>query len=190
MKITREEIVNTAFALFREKGFDSVRLDEVCRACGITKPTFYHYVPSKEAILTEYYDQVCQGVMLRFANVYQMESYYRQFHLFYDMIIDSSLSLGPDLVGKMVALNLQRDRHSFETRSRMTEIAMYLIRNGQKAGEFLSPLDARDLYEDINFVFLGMELKWCVKKGSFDWKAEFRRISDAVLQAVPPSAVQ
>lgn len=121
-------------------------------------------------------------MMLRFANVYQMESYYEQFHLFYDMIIDSSLALGPDLVGKMVVLNLQTDRHSFEARDRLTEIAIYLIQKGQNAGEFQSGAEAKQLYDNINFVFLGMELKWCVKKGCYDWKTEFHRITDGILQ--------
>lgn len=181
-KITREEIVQTACALFQQKGFDAVSLDEVCRECGISKPTFYNYIPSKEAILTDYYDRVCQDIMLHFGSIYQMNTYYEQFCLFYDMIIDSSIQLGAALISKMLSLNLQKDAHSFETREHLTEIVIHLIEKGQRAGEFTADVSATDLYDAVNFVFLGLELKWAVKQGQIDWKGEFHRITDGLLQ--------
>ena len=181
-KTTKEAILNTACLLFREKGFDSTTLDEVCAACGITKPTFYKYLPSKETILTSFYDQVCQYILLNFADIYQMESYYDQFHHLYDMVIDSSLEIGPDLIGKMISLNLREDKNSFSAREQVTEIVILLIQRGQKNGEFRSEVDAKNLYDSINFIFLGLELKWCLKKGAIDWKADFRRLSDSLLQ--------
>ena len=181
VKITKKEILNTACSLFRERGFDSVSLDEVCRACGISKPTFYNYVDSKDAILTDYYDIVCQDIMMHFANVYEQDTYYKQFCKFYDIIIDSSIDLGPDLIGKMLSLNLQEDKNSFSTRDHLTEIVIPLIRKGQESGEFSSNIPAGELYDAVNFVFLGLELKWCMKKGAIDWKSEFHRITDAIL---------
>ena len=182
VKITKKEILNTACGLFRERGFDAVSLDEVCRACGISKPTFYNYVAGKDAILTDYYDIVCQDIMLHFANVYEQDTYYKQFCKFYDIIIDSSVDLGPDLIGKMLSLNIQEDKQSFYTRDHLTEIVIPLIRKGQESGEFTDRVAAKELYDAVNFVFLGLELKWCMKKGEVDWKAEFHRITDALLE--------
>ena len=181
VKITKKEILNTACGLFREKSFDSVSLDEVCRACGISKPTFYNYVDSKDAILTDYYDIVCQDIMMHFANVYEQNTYYQQFCTFYDIIIDSSLDLGPELVGKMLSLNLKDNKNSFSTRDHLTEIVIPLLRKGQEAGEFASAIQAEELYDAVNFVFLGLELKWCMRKGDLDWKSEFHRITDSLL---------
>ena len=55
-KTTREDILHVAYDCFKAKGFDEVSVDDICRKAGITKPTFYKYIDSKESILTSYYD--------------------------------------------------------------------------------------------------------------------------------------
>lgn len=180
------EILDTAIGLFREKGVEEVSVDQICHACGITKPTFYKYIPSKDDILTTYYDQVCDDVMLHFADVYQQDSYYDQFHLFYNMIIDSSLELGSAIVNYMMANNIRHHGRAFDRRERLTQIAIPLIRKGKDAGEFMNPASPEDLYDAVNFAFLGLETKWALRDGAIDWSGDFARVSDAILEAHAP----
>lgn len=93
-KTSVDVILTTAARLFHEQGFNDVSVDQICQECGITKPTFYRYIPTKDDILATYYDRVCDGIALRFSDVYQADSYLEQFDLFYGMVIDSSLELG------------------------------------------------------------------------------------------------
>ena len=53
-----ENIQNTALKLFIEKGMDQVSVSEICKAAGITKPTFYKYIDSKEKIILNYFQEV------------------------------------------------------------------------------------------------------------------------------------
>jgi AcrR family transcriptional regulator len=41
-------------ALFVERGFEAVTVDEICRAADVAKGTFFLHFPSKDALLTEY----------------------------------------------------------------------------------------------------------------------------------------
>src|SRR5262245_11480173 len=50
----RKRIADTALELLRNHGLDAATVDEICRRCEISQPTFYKYFPSKEAILTEH----------------------------------------------------------------------------------------------------------------------------------------
>jgi AcrR family transcriptional regulator len=50
----REQIVEVALALYRERGYEGTTVEEVCRQVEISQPTFYNYFPSKEAILAEH----------------------------------------------------------------------------------------------------------------------------------------
>lgn len=45
------EILNTACALFSEKGYDAVGVQEICEKTGITKPTLYYFFGSKKGLL-------------------------------------------------------------------------------------------------------------------------------------------
>lgn len=43
-------ILQTALALFSEKGYDATSVREICEAAGITKPTLYHFFGSKDGV--------------------------------------------------------------------------------------------------------------------------------------------
>jgi AcrR family transcriptional regulator len=49
----REELLNTAFKLFFEKGYDNTSVNAIIKVVGVTKGAFYHYFESKEDLLTE-----------------------------------------------------------------------------------------------------------------------------------------
>ncbi|MBD2867345.1 TetR/AcrR family transcriptional regulator [Paenibacillus arenilitoris] len=50
-KNTKEEIVRQAVALFKQKGYDQVTVEEIAHNSGIAKGTFFNYFPKKEHIL-------------------------------------------------------------------------------------------------------------------------------------------
>ncbi|TIV68348.1 MAG: TetR/AcrR family transcriptional regulator [Mesorhizobium sp.] len=50
-ELRREELLDHAQALFLTHGYDKASLNDVIAAAGISKGAFYHYFPSKEALL-------------------------------------------------------------------------------------------------------------------------------------------
>lgn len=57
--IKREAVLAAAVTMFNEKGFRATSLDDVAKSLGVTKPTVYQYVSSKEEIL---FDCVKRGL--------------------------------------------------------------------------------------------------------------------------------
>src|SRR5687768_513463 len=55
---TRQRIYAAALTLFRERGFDATTMRDIAAAAGMSLGAAYHYFPSKDAIVLEYYDQV------------------------------------------------------------------------------------------------------------------------------------
>ena len=51
--LKRDAVLRTAAQLFNEKGYAASTLDEVAERLGVSKPTVYYYVDSKDAILFE-----------------------------------------------------------------------------------------------------------------------------------------
>ncbi|MEF2966434.1 TetR/AcrR family transcriptional regulator [Paenibacillus sp. M1] len=49
----RKIIIETAVRLFAEKGYASLTVDDIAKASGMTKPSFYKYFPGKEDLLLE-----------------------------------------------------------------------------------------------------------------------------------------
>ncbi|MEM9727769.1 MAG: TetR/AcrR family transcriptional regulator [Myxococcota bacterium] len=49
---TRERLIVAAAELFHAKGYNAVGVQEVCRAAGANKGSFYHFFDSKESLMT------------------------------------------------------------------------------------------------------------------------------------------
>ncbi|MCU1594087.1 MAG: TetR family transcriptional regulator [Frankiales bacterium] len=52
-RLTRQQISDTATAMFLDRGFDDVRVADVAEACGISEKTVYNYFPTKESLLLD-----------------------------------------------------------------------------------------------------------------------------------------
>ena len=50
-EIRREELLGIAAKLFARAGYDATSVDDIIREAGLSKGAFYHYYPSKEALL-------------------------------------------------------------------------------------------------------------------------------------------
>ena len=48
---TKQKIVNTAWRLFYEQGYENTTVDEIVYESGTSKGSFYHYFESKDALL-------------------------------------------------------------------------------------------------------------------------------------------
>ena len=55
---TRTQILQTALALFRERGFDATTIRDIATAADLSPGAAYYYFPSKEAIVGAYYHYI------------------------------------------------------------------------------------------------------------------------------------
>lgn len=57
-RVGREQLLDHATALFRAKGYSATGIDEIVKACGVTKGSLYHHFESKEALALAAMDRV------------------------------------------------------------------------------------------------------------------------------------
>ena len=55
---TRRQILDTALALFRERGFDATTIRDIATGAGLSLGAAYYYFHSKEALVGAYYDYI------------------------------------------------------------------------------------------------------------------------------------
>jgi AcrR family transcriptional regulator len=49
----RGQIIETSMRLFRERGYENTRIDDIVELLEISQPTFFRYFPSKDAVLRD-----------------------------------------------------------------------------------------------------------------------------------------
>jgi AcrR family transcriptional regulator len=66
--IRKQKIVDTAAYLFQKKGYRSTTLDDVSRELNITKAALYHYVSSKDELLSIIYTHTIKNIFMAGTN--------------------------------------------------------------------------------------------------------------------------
>ncbi len=59
---TRRKLVEASIRLFSERGFNNVKIDDICSECGVAKGTFYHYFKTKYDIISEDNKEFCKNI--------------------------------------------------------------------------------------------------------------------------------
>lgn len=54
----RRAVLDAAVRAFSERGYRATSMADLARQVGLSKPALYHYVPSKEQLLVELYEEV------------------------------------------------------------------------------------------------------------------------------------
>lgn len=62
-EIRREEIIDTAAALFAKKGYAATGIAEICDAANMARSGLYYYIGSKEKLLVEIQNRVMQPML-------------------------------------------------------------------------------------------------------------------------------
>lgn len=166
--LTEEKIINIAYNLFIEKGYDNVTVNDICRACEITKTTFYYHLNSKEDIISHFYDSVTESLVSRIFDVISAENYWEQLMVCFETIILRSQYIGSDLSAQLLIMNIKDDKGTYDFNEDLTKMAVSLIEKAQKAGQIRNQSNAEQLYRASAYAFMGYETVWCIKKGSFD----------------------
>jgi AcrR family transcriptional regulator len=71
--IRKQKIIEVAATLFCKKGYQSTSLDDVAKQIGISKAAIYHYVSSKDDLLSIIYTQAFERVFQETYKIWRMD---------------------------------------------------------------------------------------------------------------------
>lgn len=66
-QLVRQEIARAAWLLFAERGYEDTTVDEIARAAGISRRSFFRYFSSKEDVVVGTSDALAEDVLAAFA---------------------------------------------------------------------------------------------------------------------------
>jgi AcrR family transcriptional regulator len=177
----KEEISAQAFKLFRKKGYEGTTVQDICDACGISKPTFYSRFASKGDLIVDFYDGVTERLNANLSSLVETTSAWKQLKICFGTLMDETEAVGVDVMSHMLIINLEQDRHSFDARDFLTRTMVAIIKRGQEMGEIANETPADELYETASHLFQGYLLMWSISKAKLDWRNKFMAGLEALL---------
>lgn len=181
----KDLIIKTAYDLFVEYGYNKVTVNDICKSCNITKPTFYYYLDSKEDIISTFYNEVTNDILNNIINIIDADNYWEQLMICFEILIDKCMSIGYDLVSQMYIINLKKDCHTYDFQDNLTKLAISIVSKAQDAGQIRNKSDSEMLYRSSAYAYLGTELKWCIKNGELDLKQRIRLTMENIYDVDP-----
>lgn len=179
---TKNTIMQIAIALFKEKGYANVSVNEIAEACDISKAGFYYHFKSKDELISEYYNHIYTQSQDDLLKLLTIKSDVEKLWALLLPAIDYTISNGPDILSQVFKTNLDCDKGTFSFEDdKLREVCAKLIREGQKSGEIKNNSNAESLFESICYKIIGIAVVWCIKDGSFDEKELIRKHFNTLL---------
>lgn len=143
--MTREEILEVAAQIFRQKGFHAASMQEIADAVNLRKASLYHHISSKQEILLDLLDMAMDYLIERTQAIFEQSSppqdrLCEAIHRYLEALTDY-----PDLANVLLLeyRSLEPELHERHQprRDQFEKLWRVLIQEGMDAGQF-NPGDA------------------------------------------------
>ncbi|HTQ62754.1 MAG TPA: TetR/AcrR family transcriptional regulator [Candidatus Solibacter sp.] len=161
----RQQIIDTSIRLFRKKGYENTRVEDIVQILEISQPTFFRYFPSKDAVLrevgrrgftcikehleTELSSEATTGERLR--RMYE--------RLACEVESDKPLWRAVVLSGAMDPVRSPEMRRPEET---AVSLLREILAEGQKRGELIKAFPVAHLAEFMEGLYTTVVRRWAV----------------------------
>ena len=172
---TKAAIMNNALRLFREKGYDSVSVEQITRAAGVAKGTFYTYFETKSDIIVEefwridrYYKEYASRNLRRYKSPADKLTAFTRAQMRYvrdEVGVDNLKIL---YVNQTLGSGGKREKVIVDPKRQWYRIIEGLMAEGQADGSLRSDIEASELAQVFNRSIRSVFLDWCIADGGFD----------------------
>lgn len=173
---TKEFIRETAIKLFKEYGYEKVTIQQICKACQITKRTFYYHFESKSALLTGLNDYLGMHAENLLSTVVSQKNNVETLWTLMRVYCENSQSYGHHLIKQLYIQSLEESNTHFPTDMYLYPIAVQLIKNAQEKKEIQNQNNADDIAFSLYHGLRSVSITWAFENGSYDLVSEFKRV--------------
>lgn len=185
----KQILAKNAIALFKEKGYDNVSVDEIASGCCKTRTFFYHYFKSKEDLavyLSEIERKNLEKVLKDVESVYAKEPYKRLRKLFIDkmtFLYYSDLyriAVKNDLFNKIEHISLIQDKIDKE----ILRQSAVIIEEGVRLGCFIVHKDVTSFLEFYQKIQKGIEYSFVEEEDDGSFLRNYSIAVDLLIKAI------
>ncbi len=167
---TKSRIVQAAWSLFYEQGYDNTTVDEIIGKSGTSRGSFYHYFEGKDALLgslSTLFDEKYVELMDRLDPA--MDSFDKLMYLNRELfhMIENSISL--DLLAQLYATQLltRGEKHLLDRNRIYYRLLRRIVVEGQERGELSAEASVNDIVKAYALCERSLLYDWCICNGEY-----------------------
>lgn len=166
----RIKILNAAWKLFAQKGYDETTVDEIIEETNTSKGTFYHYFTSKEDLLSLFsyiFDERYEELSVKLDN--DMNCFDKLLSLSDECFASIENDYAIDLVAKMYSAQLssKNPKTMLDKNRTYYKLLRNIITEGQRRGDIRDDLSPAEIIKIYTIAERALIYDWCVCNGEY-----------------------
>ena len=167
----RERIVESAWELFYEKGYDETTIQDILDRAGIARGSFYYHFKGKDVLLNTLSDLLDNYYKELDGNLADsdMTAYEKLLYLNYMSHSFIEKKIHYTLIARLYALQLTKpegstllcqDRYYYG-------LILRIVQEGQKEGSVTAQMNAQEIVEYYSMCERALVTDWCMNEGRY-----------------------
>ena len=181
----KEEVAETAISLFKRDGYNNVAVNDICKACGISRSVFYSSFNGKRSILEYMVEKPQHNDDKSFMKFAHADNDFERIWQLFDRFITIAYDFGPELTSTLFIMQFESPEGIRTAIHALDDLFATLANNCAKAG-IIDTEEPPDLLSRIATDLVCHELYvWCSQKGNFSLRARARQYAEVAYHVKP-----
>lgn len=186
-KNTKGKIINAAWDLFYEQGYEDTTVEEIIKKSGTSKGSFYHYFEGKDALLgslSYIFDE--EYVRLMDAMPEDMPCLERLLYLNHELfsVIEDRIDI--ELLTRLYSTQLitKGEKHLLDNKRLYYKLLRKLVIEGQKNKEITETMTVNEIVKLYAMSERALIYDWCLSGGEYSLSAYAKTVMPMFLSGI------
>ncbi|MBE7041418.1 MAG: TetR/AcrR family transcriptional regulator [Ruminococcaceae bacterium] len=184
---TKGKIINAAWDLFYEQGYEDTTVEEIIEQSGTSKGSFYHYFEGKDALLgslSYIFDE--EYAKLQDSMPAAMSAFDRLLYLNSELFSMIEDRIDIDLLTRLYSTQLitKGEKHLLDNKRLYYKLLRKIVADGQKSGELTSEMTVSEIVKLYAMCERALLYDWCLCNGEYSLKQYAKRVMPMFLTKI------
>lgn len=189
---TKDKIVNAAWELFHEKGYENTTVEDIIAASKTSKGTFYYYFDRKDALLntlSTIFDHEYEKLEKKMDG--DLNCYDKLLYMNYEMHVFIENQIDVDLLSSLYSTQLlSKEQSNLLDQNRVYyKLVTDIVEEGQKRGQITKEKSVRELTKYYTLCERALVSDWCLSRGNYSLAQYSKEYMPVMLQAFKEKVV-
>ncbi len=178
-KNTKGKIINAAWDLFYEQGYEYTTVEEIIEKSGTSKGSFYHYFEGKDALLgslSYIFDE--EYARLSESMPSDMSAFDKLLYLNSELFATIEDRIDIDLLTRLYSTQLitKGEKHLLDNKRLYYKLLRKIVSEGQKSGELTCDMTTGEIVKLYAMCERALIYDWCLCGGEYSLKGYAHKV--------------
>ncbi len=186
-KNTKGKIINAAWDLFYEQGYEDTTVEEIIAESGTSKGSFYHYFEGKDALLgslSYIFDEEYEKLQEKMPD--DMPCFEKLLYLNRELFLVIEDRIDIDLLTRLYSTQLvtKGEKQLLDNKRLYYKLLRKIVTDGQKNGELTDKMTVNEIVKLYAMSERALIYDWCLSGGDYSLSSYAKTVMPTFLSGI------